>query len=358
MKLNDLNPRPKLDPNLITAIPPTGPGFKIAVSETGENEALVIPLSSIWVDPIKNNTARYGGKNESHVQKLATSLSNECKYDCKPPVVQRRVQIIDGILYEYELLDGFHRFEAFLKSDITEWIFWVYELGLNGHSLSDSQFLLTSAFNDHAISLPSSIDDISQSICDLIRNNSKLVENDEESIRSFVNKTYKNLHNSTKSAVINCVISNAGTDRRYITYTSRDTINWIERNTDFTHSGKFDKKRSMHGWNVLESYEYEFVHMAMKKFGEGKNESYFVFRTKTPSESRTLDDRRKDMISELKKLESDLLDTFEFYSKNKRFPWSVAGFLPQESRKENKFIPLKEFEKNFKPKVDSFDLFK
>ena len=39
---------------------------------------------------------------------------------------------IDGVFYEYELVAGAHRFSAFEKMGVSEWIFDVYELGTQG----------------------------------------------------------------------------------------------------------------------------------------------------------------------------------------------------------------------------------
>jgi len=98
----------------------------------------------------------------------------------------------------------------------------------------------------------------------------------------------------------------------------------------------------------MESYEREFIFNAAKKYLETNRPSYFLCHTKTPTESLSLKARREKMIKDFKKLEASLLESFEYYEKHGKFPWSILGFAPQETSVEEDVVPVGKILKDMK----------
>lgn len=323
-----------LDKSLVTAQPISAPG---AIFQKFEE----IDLDKIYVPPMADNPVRKKGKNLVNVQKLAISTSRGIHYDKMPPIVQKKSRIVDGKHYEYELVCGNHRFEAFLTNGFTRWIFAIYKLAQNGYSYEDSVRTLQLIENDHDPALESSDEDISNVISRMIAHGSALVKNDEDSIRNYVETYCRNKHYQTKAKIVRQAVRLSGAYQEVVTYTAADAFKWLDQNTNYRYAGKYDTKRKKFGWTVLEGYEYEYVVHAIKRYAREDSESYFVCHTKAPTEDSPLEDKRDGMLESFQSLEEDLLKVYEFYNENGRFPWNVEGFLPQDHKnKEDKFIKV------------------
>jgi hypothetical protein len=323
-----------LDPKKVTAEPIVGPGSIFEKFDT-------IRLEKIYVPPMSDNPVRKKGKNLTNIEKLAQSLSRSIHYDKMPPIVLKRSKIVDGKHYEYELICGNHRLAAFLKNGFDQWIFAIYKVAQNGYSFEDSVRTLQLIENDHDPALESSDEDISNTVARLINKGSTLVQNNEDSIREYVETYCKNKCWQTKAKIVRQAVRLSGAYQDVVTYTADDAFAWIADNTDYSVAGNYDAKRKKYGWTVLETYEYEYVMNAIRKFAETGRESYFICHTKAPTEKRNLSTRRKDIVEEFDYLSNCLIEVFKFYEKNGRFPWGSEGYLPQDHKaKEEKFIPL------------------
>jgi hypothetical protein len=322
-----------LDPAKVTYPTITSPGVRF-------KKAIIIPLDEIYVQPQENNPVRVETKNAYHIQKLTVNLSNGIDYGRMPPAVRENPRIVDGKHYRYELMCGHHRFEAFMILGYTYWIFWVYEICQDGYSYEDSVRTLQVQENDHDASLASEAQDVSSIIVRLIEHGSKLVKNEESSIRNYVDTYCKNMHYNTRGKVIRQVMDKVGTYRQVVTYTAQDAYKWIHNHTDYTYAGELDTKRKKFGWTVLEGYEYEFLVSAMKKYRESGKESYFILHTKAPTAKNTLDDKREKMIESFNHLEDSLKEVFTYYQENNKFPWSIECFMPQDQSTEDSKKPV------------------
>lgn len=330
--LFDLN---TLDPDKVTAPIIIGPGVEY-------DDIRVLELKNIWVNSNDNNHARKELK-EYQVQNCKVWFAQGIDYGRPPPIVRYNPRTIDGIPYEYELIAGHHRFRAMEDLGYNRWIFWIYKVCIDGFSFDDSKITLQLLEqNGHKPGLPSSIDDATSAICWLITHGSKLVTNDEESIRNYINEYCSSMHSSTKGAVVARVMAKLNTYRRVVTYTAKDAYNWIQKNTDYpiVKGGEYDFKRDKHVWSLLESYEYEQLFNAMKKFHQTKKESYFICRTDAPTESKDLQARREGMYEEINHLNDCLLETFKYYKENEKFPWDIECFIPQDTEIEDKDQPV------------------
>jgi hypothetical protein len=328
----DLN---TLDPKKVAPTPFVGPGVKY-------RDVDVINLDDIWVEPRENNHARHDTLDEYQIQKLVVQLGNGINYNLSPPIVKELVNpiVVKGKTYHYILICGHHRFEAMMRLGFDRWIFWIYDLCLNGYSIDDSKTTLQILENDHNTPLPNKAEDVSGAVSHLIQHNSKLVINTEDSIKNYIDTYCKNMHHNTRAKAVAQVMSKLGTYQRVVTYTSDNADEWIKKYTDYTNNGEFDAKRNENGWSLYEGYEYELLFNAMNKLVETTRSSYFVCRTKAPTEERNLDTRRKDMLKRVEKLENSLLRTFQYYQEHGKFPWRVESWYPQNTETEPKDKPV------------------
>jgi hypothetical protein len=304
----------------------TSPGTKYV-------DRLPVPLSRIYVPPMSDNPVRKKGKDLRNIQKLTKSLMNGINYSKMPPVIRKNPRIVDGVHYDYELVCGNHRYEALVACGYDQWIFDIYEFALNGISYEDSVRTFQLQENDHEPQLESSIDDVVNVISRLIDYGSKLVNNTESSISNYVTDYCPNMHWQTQSKVVRAVVAACGAYQDVVTYTPDDVQRWVNKNTTLTIKGNYDKYRDMCGWSCLTGYEYEVMFNMIKKYSELGKESYIICHTKAPSKDRTLEERRNDIVDKFDSLNESLVEVIKFYNKNKRFPWQIEGFLPQDRKK-------------------------
>jgi hypothetical protein len=322
-----------LDPQKVTALKIVGPGVLYKDSQ-------VIELKDIYISPQENNHARVKTKDAYQVQQLRVNFANGVYYDRRPPIVRYNPREINGVIYKWELLCGHHRLEAMKMLGYDRWIFWVYDICLDGYGLDDCRITLQLQENNHDSSLASSDADVTQAIIWLINHSSKIVQNTETSIRDYVDNYCSNMHPNTRGKVVRQVMAKLNTYRRIVTFTADDAFLWIESNTDYAKAGEYDAKRKKYGFAVLEGYEYEHLVNAMRKFAETGKESYFICRTKSPTKKENLHTKRHRMLNTFSHLENCLLETFEYYKENGKFPWHTEAFIPQDSELENSTKPI------------------
>lgn len=315
----------KLDNTLVTAPVFATPGIKFVKHE-------VIDLDMIYIPPMVDNPVRKRGKDPHNVDRLAQSLSRGIQYDKVPPIVRKNSRIVDGKHYTYELICGNHRCEALQKIGKKEWIFSVYEVSINGISYEDSVRTLQLVENDHSPALESSDEDISNVVSRLIEKGSTLVGNDEQSIRDYVETYCQNKAWQTKAKIVRQAVRQVGAYQDVVTYTANDAYKWISSKTDYTVAGRLDNTRRQYGWTVLEGYEYEYVISAARKLHETGKPSYFICHTKAPTEARSLEERREEMVQNFNDLGEMILTCADYYSKHGEFPWEIRGFLPQDHK--------------------------
>lgn len=287
-------------------------------------------LSLIYVPPMSENLVRVAGLDANNIDNIVQSFSNGIDYTLCPPIVYPKSQIVNGVHYKYVLVAGHHRFAALEKLNFTKWIFAVYELAKNGYSFEDSRDELQLIENNKRPQKESTIDDVANTISRMISHGSKLVTNDEASIRDYVNKVCSNKSSHARGSIVAKVVRLSGAHQSVVTYTASDVKKWLTQNTDYVNSGSFDSSRKKHGWSVKEGYEYEYVMNATRKFAETGRESYFICHTKSPTDTRDLNTKRIEMMQTFQILEGALKDVCDYYIKNQKFPWSVEGFLPQD----------------------------
>jgi len=317
----------RLDPAKVTAEPIVSKGAKFL-------KHLKISFDEIYVPSMANNPVRKDGKNFENVNNLKQALEKGIKYNLLPPVVRKNPQFVNGKSYNYELVAGNHRWEALRDNNYKEWIFSLYEFGVDGVSdeLSVQEFQLME--NDHPPQLQASSDDLVNSIVKRMSLPDSDVVNTEFSIREYVNRVCKNRSASFKSGVVDKVITACGTWVDVVTYTGDDAKLWAEENGYV--AGGYDAERDEHGWSVLDTrYQPKYTMIALMNYSETKKQSYFLYHTMAPTKSSSLNKKREEMIKNQKEIDKAILDVVAFVNANNGdLPWHVNGFLPQD-RKAN-----------------------
>lgn len=328
-----------LDPSKILFGEIVSPGTKFLYRKVLKLNKIYSPSGTKSQNPTRSK-----GKSAQHIEKLKLSINSGIDYSEMPPVVMEKSRLEHGEITEYDLICGWHRMEALKQLGAEEWIFDVYEIPHGSeYGYEDAVRTLQLMENDHSPTFSSTEDDVVNTIVRLIANKSKLVEPIEDSIRDYVNLVCKNMHHGTKGKIVSDSVRKLITNgcqvyRDVVTYTADDVREWMKKNTDYVCGGEFDFKRKAYGWSVLEGYEYEFLVNAIKRYSDTGMNSYFTLHTKSPTEKFSVDDRRKKMKQQFSSLESDLLKVFEYYKKNKNFPWHIEGCLPQIVATEEKYI--------------------
>jgi hypothetical protein len=297
----------------------------------------ILDLDRIYA-PIASdrNIARAEGLYEPNVQDLEQSLPIGINYGEKPMVVRWNPQVIDGESFDWELICGNHRFEALMNLKQSRYYFAIYEFGLNGIKTEKSIADFQLSENNHLPRKSSSELDVINVGSRLI--DRKLLSNDEDSVRQWVNTVCSNKANTTKGKIISAILQANGVHQDVSTFTTKGAYNWIKKNTNYTVAGKLDTKRNKHGWTVKEGYEYEYIMNAVKKFSQTGKKSYFVCHTKAPTATMSLDDKRQKMADTFESLEEALAVVVEFYNEEGCFPWEVEGFMAQNHATQEKGI--------------------
>lgn len=299
----------------------------------------VIETSEIYEAPMSENLVRKNGLDPANVEDIAQSFANGIDYSEMPPVVYKRSQIVNGVHYKYVLAAGHHRFKALKKNKFEKWVFGIYEFGQSGYSFEESltnlQLVENNNKNPHK---ESTKDDVINTVVRLIAQNSKLVTNDEDSIRAYVDEVCPNKAKNTRGAIVRGIIRACGTYQAVVTYASDDVKKWILTNTDYAHAGNFDEKRKKFGWSVKEGYEDEYIMSAVKKYHESQRESYFLCHAGAPTEKEDINTKRIEILKTFQQRETALKAVFDYYKEHNKFPWNVEGFLPQDHKNNESTI--------------------
>ena len=331
-----------LDTNKLTRVLIDSPGSEY-------KETKIIPISLVYIPKTAKgktlNRARKKYLNQDHINKLAVSLK-EIDYSKRPPIVTKKHQWVDGVFYEYELVAGAHRFSAFEKMHVSEWIFDVYELGTQGVKSDLARSTLQIRENDHQPELKSTADDLTNIMSYLISKN--LIGNTEQEISDYLTENTKNLNGNTFTKVVLATVRKNGAYQDIRTFPSGDVPTFLEKNVrpgekhSYVCGGSHDTNRDKFGWSVLEGYEYEYLTNALKRLDETDKASYFLLHTKAPTEKRGLDTRRKDMKNTFLQLERGIEKAYKYKKKHGEWPWNIEAFLGQDVKnKENNFLTSK-----------------
>jgi len=305
------------------------------IVENGHIEDRVIRLDEIYVPKHDknngNNPTRYelDGKNIDDLQ-VALHYPDWSK----PLMIVKEIKNgkqINGKTYYYELVAGFHRFEALSRNHVEEWRFDVYDFTGNPEAESDIQALE----NDHAPH--KNMDKFGLANWLKYQVEQGFIERTENAMNKKV-EIFKFVAPQTKTAAVNMAVNETGAYKD-ITVRSITEIKQFLDNDDnyrednrpkYTHSGNLDPHRLEHGWTVKEGYEDEYLFNAMKKFKETGRNSYFLGHVKVPK-SGSVNDSRKGMLEKFEYLESVIQESVDYKEKHGNWPWRTESFFKQDN---------------------------
>lgn len=305
-----------------------------------------IPLSS---EGIARNAVRTKIDQE-HILAIAASMEKGIDTSEPVPIILKyaKPKVIGGKTYLYELIAGYHRQYAILKNMYVEYVYDVYEFGINGVSSLRSIRTLQLVENDKLPSKTSNMDEVVNTICELIEKNE--LASDEDSVREYVEEVCSNTHGRTKTAIVNRVLNNTGGYRDITTFTFdqvkaylSNPDNYDSDQPEYVTKFEGDLARGKKGAVIQSGYENEFIPTAMKHFAKDKSETYFTMHIapKMFKQDSDINKHRKDMLKSCKAMEDAILKVAEFHKENGRFPWSYEAWLAQDNKNgETKFIPV------------------
>lgn len=300
---------------------------------------ITLPIDEVYIPKraSKGNNPTRNALDMGNVNSQAESYRNSGQDLSLPlPVIEKLARPIyeDGKVYYYQLVCGFHRCAGWKMAGATEVYFSIYKFddGYCRHKFQLKE-------NNHAPQKATSIEDLANALAYAVVNLG--LENTEESMREFL-KDMNKIHGNTKNSAIAKALRNTDGYQDYMLYTPDDVKSFAD-NGGFAFGGNLDKSRNKRGWFVKEGYEHEYVMNASKKLKDTKTPSYFVCHTKSPTKSKSLCQKRLDMMDTFQHLESSLDLVFEYKQKHGKYPWEILGFLPQDnSTQENSLIELKQ----------------
>ena len=346
-----------LEISKVTRVLIQSPGSKWEAIRHISLDKIYIPKSA--KDETINKARGKKGLKRGHIGKLKISLvENGIDYNKPLMIVARKHQIVDGHVYDYELIAGYHRYTALSESQIDSWLFDEYSFGYDGYSESYAKKILQIRENDHSPELPNQEDDLVNLIGEMI--DSKDIDNTEDSISEFLDEHCTHMHHMTKGKIIRRAVSANGSYVDVMTWSITEVKDFTDTKTNYTVAGNKDDKRDKYGWSVLEGYEYEYLTNALRKFKETDKESYYLCHTKAPTDKETLNQKRNKMIGAFFNLEEAIIKAYKFYQKNKRWPWAIEGFLPQDKKNaENtdNVLSLKEVNKKIEQEKKKLNIF-
>ena len=314
-------------------------------------DTVEIDPRDVYIPLLREGVARNAVRiklDHEHILALCSSLY-KCVDTSEPvPLIMQyeRPKVINGKTYKYELIAGYHRQYAILKCEFETYVYDVYKFGLDGVPFLKSVRTLQLKENDKAPSKPSIGDEIANTIMELIECGE--LDNDEASIRDYVEDVAGQKHGKTKTSIVNKVLNNSGGYRDITTYTFDQVKSYLSNpdNYDYgehpyTTKFEYDGNRKKRGATVLSGYEIEFIPQAMKHHLKDNSESYFNLHVKPPKDGKSVDDVRQNMLNNIREIESSILKTAEYYHKHGHFPWSLESWLPQDNKKgETTFIDV------------------
>ena len=243
---------------------------------------------------------------------------------------------IDGKTYYYELVAGFHRYEALTKNHTIEWIFDVYDFTGKPELESDVQALE----NDHAPDKKMDIKGLANWLQYQVEKG--FIEKTESAMKKKV-EILKYVSHQIKKSAVNLAVNATGAYKDVTTRSIKELKEHLDHDDNYcddnrkkyTHSGKLDPHRLEFGWTVLEGYEDEYLFNAIKSWNRDNRTSYFLGHVKTPK-SGTVNDSRQGMLDRFSELEGALQSTLNYKLKNGKWPWRVESFFRQNNHSSNR----------------------
>jgi hypothetical protein len=310
------------------------------IVEEGHIEARSILLEEIYVpkedETDGNNVTRYE-LNMNHVTNLQVALHYP-DWSMTLMIVKeiKGGKEINGKTYYYQLVAGFHRFEALSNNVTLEWLFDVYDFTGN----PELESIIQALENDHKPQLVMTKAGLTNWLKHQVEKG--FIGNTEADMNKAV-EVFKFVASIVKTNAVKAAVNETGAYKD-VTIRSIKEIKLFLDNPDnycddnrsmYSHSGNLDPHRLEHGWTVKEGYEHEYLFNAMRRFHNTGRTSYFINHVFVPK-TGTVDDSRQKMMDKFDDLEDALKSAVLYKKKNGTWPWRTEAFFKQDNHPQNR----------------------
>jgi len=311
-----------------------------------------------------SNPWRVSGDDLAHILEVKSSLEYGIDFKADLPILYVLPSPkIDskGDVQAYGLNAGNHRLKALVALGYEGYWFDIIKVGEEGFGVLRTLTVVSCRENTSLPKKRADNDDIISAVTDVVNNNQ--VKNDLSAIREYVEECCPTFSKTRVTTIAKAVGAR--------TFSTNDKfVNWngylnledtIKKNFDRASHGTLDTKRDEYGFTMLDGgYHIKGMYHVMSKFYDDRRSSYIIGHVRNPDSEGSLVKNRLSFLKNLENFEEMLLTIFEYYEENRKFPWYVEGFLPQNTGNEIDAInngeilkfTIKELEKN-KAKIDA-----
>ena len=273
-----------------------------------------------------------------HAQTLAESFSRGIDPAQPVPVIMKLAtpNQVDGVVYTYILIAGFHRQRAILRNGYESYAYDLYEFGVDGVSQAKAITTFQLKENDKMPSMRCKKDEIINATASLVSQG--LLENNEVEIQAYIDDVASNYKKQSRTAMARKVIKQCGSYQDYVTFDFKQCQSFLgqyrnyESGTVVYQTGwEFDETREKRGATVLGGYEIKAIPTAAEYFLMQGQESYFIGHTPMPKNGETADEARQRIYDQMKLTEAAMIKAVRFYDENGRFPWDLEAWMAQDN---------------------------
>jgi hypothetical protein len=255
------------------------------------------------------------------------------------PTIKPCYRNINGKIYLWELVDGFHRHTAMERQHTPK--YWFREVDHTNLEISD---IIGSQLkqNDHPDHVKLGIKGIANALSTLIQKNAfgKKENITDTMLRTYLNKHLKKVRSKTIEGAIRKTLKLNGVPTDVNVLDDKEKTEFVNTNGNYKLKGNLDKNKNAFGWDCLEGYEDRKVAKAIKQFRKEGKPSYFLCQVQVPEGNNTVAEKRESMLERFLELEKDILHAADAIRAGQK-PFWVENYFPQDNQKKEKDWILK-----------------
>jgi len=250
------------------------------------------------------------------------------------PTIKKCYRVINGKVYLWELVDGFHRHTAMERQHTPKyWFREVDHTNLKSGEIIGSQLKQ----NDHASHVKLGIKGIANALSTLIQDGhfGKIEDITDTMLRNYLDKYLKRVRRDTIDGGIRKALKQNGVPTDVNVLDDKEKKDFVHTNGNYKLKGILDKNRNAFGWDCLEGYEDRKVSKAIKQFRKEGKPSYFLCQVQVPEGNDTVQDKRTSMSEKFSELEKDILHAADAIRAGEK-PFWVENYFPQDNTQREK----------------------
>ena len=329
----------------------------------------IVPFDQIFEPKINsnNNTVRRD-KNPTYINSLIDSFKNGIEYSKPVPILVRKTGVnSNDKVTNYERQDGNNRHEALSHLGFTEYVHDILEYDPTcGYTEEEARITLQLDSNNHVVQSPTSKDDVTRAVIQLLQSGSTIVKPEELSVRLYVDRHCSYMPKTLRDSAVAQIVSEWNTltltlkstnpnaqpiQRNFNTYSAFDVKTFINNDKHgYQHAGEFDNFRKKYAYSMKEGSERSNIINAIVKWNKevvvkktpGVKGIYFIAHTSPPTKNETMERKLTKMQDEISTFENAILECAAYHAKHNKFPWEIIGRLPQLPTDGDEIITVKD----------------